>query len=371
MNQTALTIGCLGTTHPHASARVKALRGIPGVTVCVAADPDVAVDNFATAYDLEVSTVDAIIDDPNVDAVLVHSYSRHMVSLAAAAISAGKHVLVEKPGGSGVDDIAKLVDAEPGIVVQVGYNCRLATSVSKGIAIVRSGEVGELVSVNAHAAARVGEHLAEHLNHPEDMGGGLWVIGCHVLDIVLAACGVPNSLNGHVGKARRLSDTRSREDYASAILKYDEFQAVYDFEVHDPLEWFESSRITFHGTNGLVEIGLLPTTLKYYVAQPPAIAGWHTWRDTQFTVPWAKDEDNEFSELPELSNLTFFRTEAERFVSSIRNQTPVAVTALDSLNLARVIQGIYESSENRGMDVQIGPHASNRSAPPTTKEYTE
>lgn len=360
MSAEGFRVALLGTTHPHASARVKAFRALPGVSVDSAADPTEDVTAFTNAYGLAATTVDAIIEDPSVDAVLIHSYSKHMVPLAARAVRAGKHVLVEKPGGADVADIRELVEMDTDRVVQIGYNCRLSEGVVRGTQLFRDGAIGTLVSVNGHGAARVGEHLADHLNHPEDMGGGLWVIGCHVLDIMLSICGVPDSVNGRVGKTGRLSDQRSREDSAAAILDYPDFQAVYDFDVHDALEWFESSRITLKGTHGLIEMGILPSRLDIYLTSPfqGLPAGWTRWSRTQFTTPWAKDEDNDFSELPELSNLDFFRTEAEAFIASIREGSAPVISATDSLNLALTIQAIYRSSEEDGAPIPVGAYGS-------------
>lgn len=350
------TVALLGTTHPHASARVMSFRSIPGVEVTLAADPDEDVTAFVTAYDLVATTVDAIIDDEDVDAVLIHSYSKDMVPLAKRAVRAGKHVLVEKPGGADVAGIRELAEMRTDRVVQIGYNCRFSEGVTRATRLFREGAIGTLVGVNAHGAARVGEHLAEHLNHPEDMGGGLWVIGCHVLDIVLSICGVPETVNGRVGKTATLSDDRSREDSASAILDYGDFIATYDFDVHDPLEWFETSRVTLQGTHGVIEMGILPSRLEVCLTRPfgGLPAGWTRWAATQFATPWAKDEDNAFSELPELANLDFFRTEAETFLRSVRDGLAPAIGATDSLDLARTIEAIYRSSEGRGAPIPVG-----------------
>ena len=52
MSDQSITVGLLGITHPHASARVRALRRIDGVTVLAAADDDPRLQFFTRKYDL-------------------------------------------------------------------------------------------------------------------------------------------------------------------------------------------------------------------------------------------------------------------------------------------------------------------------------
>jgi predicted dehydrogenase len=367
-----LRVACVGTTHPHASARVRALRKLPAVEVIAAADEHAGLESFCAAYGLEPSSHEEVLADGTIDAILVHSESNHMASDAIAGLHAGKAVLVEKPGGATVADIESLAEEveRTGGIVQVGNNCRLADSVRTAGRWLAAGVVGDVVTVNAHGAARVGEHLSAHLNQPADMGGGLWVIGCHVLDVVLALCGMPLAVSARVAKFHRLSDARSREDAAAVVLSYDHHLAVYDFSVHDDLEWFETSRVTLSCTKGVVEIGLLPQTLRVHLTE--AVdgfpAGWSSWRSTQFATPWAKGEASEFSELPELSNLDFFHVEARDFVRAVREGAPPSVTVNDALNVARVISACYESEQAGGASIRVAAssHAdSTRSVAPT------
>jgi predicted dehydrogenase len=289
----------------------------------------------------------------------MHSKSVDMVPLALRALHAGKAVLVEKPGGTGPADIARLAAAAraPDAVVQVGYNVRFAESVIRARAMLEHGLIGDVVSVSARSAPLIGEHLTQHLNQPADMGGALWIIGCHMLDVLLSLYGPPASINARVRKYERLSDAASREDAAAVILSYPERQIVFDFDVYDRLEWFESSRITFHGTAGLLEVGILPTSLRVYLPQARDGwgQGWTNWTSSRFTVPFARTEENKFSELPELDNIDFFRTEMQRFVHSIRTGAPVAVSVDDALNVALVVDACYRSERDRGADTPLAP----------------
>jgi predicted dehydrogenase len=352
-SEQTLKVACLGITHPHASARVRALRAIDGVRVVAAADPDGPVTSFCKAYDMAEARIEEILLNPEIRAVLVHSKSDRLAEYGLRALDAGKAVLVEKPGGTGVADSRRLAEAvdRTGGILQIGYNCRFAESVTMAQDLLERGVLGQVVSVSAHAAAMLGEHVTAHLNQPADMGGGLWIIGCHVIDILLATCGGrPTTVNARVTKYASLSDSASREDAAAAIFSYPDLQVGFEFTVHDPLEWFETSRVTYYGTRGVLEVGILPERLFLELKEPAGgyPAGRTEWVGSVFTPPWARAEDNAFSELPELSNLQFFHTEARHFVRAIREGAPVPVSAQDALDVAEVIDACYRSGQATG-----------------------
>ena len=99
MSDQKIVIGLLGITHPHASARVRALREIDGVEVIAAADTDSRLQYFTDKYDVEPREIDDVLNDDRINAIMVHSKSKDMVPHAKRALEAGKSVVVEKPSG--------------------------------------------------------------------------------------------------------------------------------------------------------------------------------------------------------------------------------------------------------------------------------
>lgn len=354
-----IVVGLLGITHPHASARVRALREIDGVEVVAAADTDSRLNYFTDKYDMEARSIEEVLQDDRINAIMVHSKSKDMVAHAQRALAAGKSVVVEKPGGGTVEDLERLAEAEaqaaPGLVVQVGYNVRLAQSITRTKELIESGVIGDVVSVSARGAALVGEHRTEHLNQPADMGGVLWILGCHMLDSLVHVFGAPESVNARVHKSARLSDASSREDSAAVLLNYPDMSATFSFDGHDHLEWFESSRITVYGTAGMIEAGILPQKLRVYVDEDRAgwPAGWTEWTQSYFTAPFARTEANKFSELPELENISNFHTEMRGWVESIRTGAPVVAPVADALAVACIVEACYRSEKDRGACIEV------------------
>lgn len=354
-----IVVGLLGITHPHASARVRALREIEGVEVVAAADDDPRLTYFTERYDLQARSIEDVLADERINAIMVHSKSKDMVPHALRALAAGKSVVVEKPGGGTVEDLVRLRQAETeagaGQVVQVGYNVRLAPSVAHAKQLIEDGVIGEVVTVSARGAALVGEHLTQHLNQPADMGGVLWILGCHMLDSLVSMFGAPESVNARVHKSARLSGEDSREDSAAVLLNYPDLSMTFSFDGHDHLEWFESSRITVYGTTGMIELGILPQRLRVYVDEDRAgyRAGWTEWTASYFTPPFARTEANKFSELPELENISNFYPEMAGWVESIRTGAPVVAPVADALTVARIVDACYRSEQERGASIDI------------------
>lgn len=359
MSDQKIVVGLLGITHPHASARVRALREIDGVEVVAAADTDSRLQYFTDKYDVEPREIDDVLNDDRINAIMVHSKSKDMVPHAKRALAAGKSVVVEKPGGGTVADLEELLAlkeaADPQRIVQVGYNVRLSESVQRLKELLDAGLIGEVVSVQARGAAKVGEHITEHLNQPADMGGVLWILGCHMLDALVEVFGAPESVNARVHKTAKLSDDTSREDSASALLYYPDFSVSFSFDGHDDLEWFESSRLTVYGTKGMIEAGILPQTLRVYLNESRQgwPQGWTEWTQSYFTPPFARTESNKFSELPELENISNFRTEMQGWVNSIRTGSRNVAPVEDALTVTRIVSACYESDNNQGISVNI------------------
>lgn len=93
---------------------------------------------------------DAMLADPQVDAVLIGVADQFHVPLALKAVAAGKHVLVEKPLGVSVEECETLCRSvrESKVTFQIGNNRRF----DPGIAFARDfvqQEIGQLLSLKA------------------------------------------------------------------------------------------------------------------------------------------------------------------------------------------------------------------------------
>lgn len=93
---------------------------------------------------------EAMLADPEIDAVIVATADQFHVALARQAIAAGKHVLVEKPLGVAIEECVALRDEcrDSDRVVQIGNNRRFDPGIVFARRFVRE-QMGELLSLKA------------------------------------------------------------------------------------------------------------------------------------------------------------------------------------------------------------------------------
>jgi predicted dehydrogenase len=166
--------------------RAQSLGTSDVVVGCFDIVPEVAVALAAGHDALACRSLDELLDlEP--DVVVVAVTHEQLAELSIAALSAGAHVLVEKPAGIGVsqvDAIAAAADAA-NRRVKVGFNHRFHPGIARAITEARSGIHGEIL----HARARYGHggrpgYDREWRAQPERSGGGEIIDqGMHLLDL--------------------------------------------------------------------------------------------------------------------------------------------------------------------------------------------
>src|SRR5919199_3992941 len=94
---------------------------------------------------------DTVLSDPTVGAVTIATPAATHFPLAMAALDAGKHVLVEKPLTSNLDDAQKLVQAaeDRGLVLMCDHTYCYTSAVQELRRLVHSGDVGEVQFVDS------------------------------------------------------------------------------------------------------------------------------------------------------------------------------------------------------------------------------
>ena len=183
----------------------KRLAGLPvGAKLAVACDT-----NLSRAEELvklaqagrAVADFQPAVADPQVEAVIVATINSALAGVAAAAIRAGKHVIVEKPAGISVKQIDELISLaeKHGVCVHVGFNHRYHPAFIKAREIFGSGVMGELMFIRARYGhgGRVGYDKEWRANPKLSGGGELIDQGIHLIDLAGWFLGGFKKIDGH------------------------------------------------------------------------------------------------------------------------------------------------------------------------------
>lgn len=191
-------VGLLGAGSFARSNHLPNLKAAPDVFElrAIATRTGASARNLAGIYDAAYATTDfqEVLADPEIDAVIICTRHDLHAKLALAALSAGKHVFVEKPlcmtraelnAFKDFEAAAASPTADSGALnglplLMVGYNRRFSPHIERLKAALdkRSGPFMAIYRVNA------GHLPAEHWVHSEEGGGRLIGEGCHMLDLL-------------------------------------------------------------------------------------------------------------------------------------------------------------------------------------------
>jgi predicted dehydrogenase len=123
----------------------------------------------------------------DVDAVIVATTNDALAPTALAAVQAGKHVLVEKPGARSASELQPLIRAAAaaGVRVRVGFNHRYHPAIQKAHELVTSGALGPLMFVRGRYGhgGRVGYEREWRADPALSGGGELIDQGVHLIDL--------------------------------------------------------------------------------------------------------------------------------------------------------------------------------------------
>ncbi|MGO9587582.1 MAG: Gfo/Idh/MocA family protein [Limisphaerales bacterium] len=183
----------------------KRLAGLPaGSKLAVACDTNLArAEELAKLAQTGRAFADfkSAVADPQVEAVIVATINSALAGVAAAAIRAGKHVIVEKPAGISVKQIDELISLaeQHGVCVRVGFNHRYHPAFIKAREIFGSGVMGDLMFIRARYGhgGRVG-YDKEWRADPKFSGGGELIDqGIHLIDLAGWFLGGFKKIDGH------------------------------------------------------------------------------------------------------------------------------------------------------------------------------
>lgn len=134
------------------------------------------------------------------DAVVISTPTNFHAELSIAALESGKHVLVEKPMASSLEECKRMlaVSRQTGKVLTIGFNHRYFSAIKEMRDAIRSEAIGKLSYIRAYAGhTGLSEFKSPWMYDKDIMGGGtLMDNGIHVLDLAQHLMGGVKSVAG-------------------------------------------------------------------------------------------------------------------------------------------------------------------------------
>jgi predicted dehydrogenase len=268
---------------------------------------------------------EALLADPNVDAVYVPLPNHLHATWSIAAAEAGKHVLCEKPLAMTVRDAEHMIEAaeRAGVQLMEAFMYRLHPSWVAARELVASGRIGRLTAVHSWFSY-YNDDPANIRNVLAAGGGALYDIGCYGVNLSrMLFDGEPTRVEGIV-----VRDPMNGTDVVtSAILAFGD--GLASFTCSTRLE--DDQRVDIYGTEGRISIEIpfnippdRPTRVFVTAGGEPPVA-------------------------PQTETMTFetadpYTVEAEAFAAAVLENRPVPVPPSDAIGNLRVIERILASA---------------------------
>ncbi len=262
---------------------------------------------------------DALIADPEVDAVYNPLPNHLHVPLSIQALRAGKHVLCEKPIALSSKEAQSLVDvaqAFPHLKVMEAFMYRHHPQWQRARELVRDGQIGALRTIQSFFSYFNDD--PDNIRNDASIGGGsLMDIGCYPISSSRFIFGSePERVFGIVEYDPRFKTDR----IASAILDFGSGTSTFTSST----QLAPYQRVNIFGTTGRVEI-----EIPFNAPPDRPCKMWY-------------QHDSEIDEI-ELATCNQYTIQGDFFAQAILNDTPVPTPLDDAVANMRVIEAIVQS----------------------------
>ena len=251
-----LRVAQIGTSHAHAAGKMDALRSLPDLYDVVGfAEPiaarQAAAQKAKSFVGLKYLTEAEILAEQTIRVVVIETTLEDSARAALAALKAGKHIHLDKPGAEKHADFIALrrYAAEKGLTVQMGYMLRYNPAIQLLVRAVKEGWLGEVMEIDASMGKLLDE--ANRKRFAQIPGGGMYELACHLVDTVVTLLGAPTAVQAFGNATRAPQDTFV--DNQLAVLSYPKATVTIRCNHADPFGGPHRA-LAMRGTRGAMEI---------------------------------------------------------------------------------------------------------------------
>ena len=270
-------------------------------------------------------TYEALLADPDVDAVYIPLPNHLHAEWAIGAVGAGKHVLCEKPLALIANDARRMVDAarDAGVLLQEAFMYRLHPSWVAVRELVATGRIGRLTAVQSWFSFFNDD--PDNIRNIADYGGGaLWDIGCYSVNLSRMLFGTePTGVQASV-----VTDERMGVDVlTSAILEFGAGVATFTCSTRAESD----QRVEIYGTSGRISI---PIAFNIPPDRPTEI----------LVTSGGAPPVSPATQTVRFDTADPYTVEATRFAAAVLDGDPPGVEPEDAVANVRVIERIFAAA---------------------------
>jgi predicted dehydrogenase len=294
----------------------------------------------------------SLLADKEIDAVSICTWNNSHAEIAIAALNAGKHVLVEKPLCTTVEEAKKIQETvkQTGKVLQVGFVRRYASNTKLLKEFIDADELGEIYYAKASCLRRLGNPGGWFSDKERSGGGPLIDIGVHVIDICWYLMGKPKvkSITGNTYyKLGNRSNVKNLSFYKAA--DYDPEKNTVE-DMANALICFENGASLMVDVSFTLHAKKDEITVKLYGEKGGVEV------EPELSIITEK-HNTILNATPQVDSLTFdfvqgFQNEIDHFVLTCLGETETLSPVEDGLEMIKILCGIYESSE-KGIEISF------------------
>ena len=258
---TSLRWGILGTGGIAAS-QTSDLNDNGFTVTAVGSRTQQSADAFAAKWGIATAhpSYEALVDDPNVDAIYVSTPHPFHYENALLALNAGKHVLVEKPfvmNAAQAREVVELAE-EKNLVVLEAMWTRYLPHMVRIRALLKAGALGELRTLISDHSQNLPKDPKHRINDPALGGGALLDLGIYPVSFSFDVFGAPTAINASGTKTATGVDAQT-----TMIFEYEGNQRAV---MVTALDARGPNTTTITGTEGRIEIDAVwynPTSFRH------------------------------------------------------------------------------------------------------------
>ena len=274
---------------------------------------------------------EALLADPEVDAVYIPLPNHLHAEWTIAAARAGKHVLCEKPLALTAADAERMgaVCRAEGVYLMEAFMYRLHPSWVAVRELVGSGRIGRLVAIDSWFSF-FNDEPSNIRNNREVGGGALFDVGCYCVNLSRMLFGAePLEIDAWLDR-----DPATGVDVVtSAILGFESGVATFTCSTRAEPD----QRVHIYGTRGRISVGI-PFNI-------PPDRPTEVWLTAGGNPPVA----------PATETLRFdvadpYTVEGERFAAAVLDGLPVPTPPEDAVGNLRAIERIFKAADARHGD---------------------